>query len=75
MKISNVLLFMVLALAACNQPQQLAFKSNGRVDYCITHDEEIMLDSIQHKTFLYFLNEHHPEIGRASCRERVFFDV
>lgn len=68
MKINKVLLFMVLALTACNQPQQLAFKSNGRVDYSITHDEEIMLDSIQHKTFLFFLNEHHPNWGIVKDR-------
>ena len=59
---------MVLALAACNQPQQIDFKSKGRVDYPITRDEEIVLDSIQHKTFLFFLNEHHPEWGIVKDR-------
>jgi hypothetical protein len=68
MKIGKVLLFMVLALSACNQPQQLVFKSNGRVDYPITRDEEIILDSIQHKTFLFFLNEHHLEWGIVKDR-------
>ncbi len=72
MNISKILLFVVLALAAYNQPQQLAFKSNGRVDYHITHDEEIMLDSIQHKTFLFFLNEHHPDWGIVKDRAANF---
>ncbi len=68
MKIGKVLLFMVLALAACNQPQQIEFKSKGRVDYPITRDQEIVLDSIQYKTFLFFLNEHHPEWGIVKDR-------
>lgn len=68
MKIGKVLLFMVLALSACNQPQQLVFKSNGRVDFPISRDEELLLDSIQHKTFLFFLNEHHAEWGIVKDR-------
>ena len=50
------------------QPQQLVFKSNGKVNYPLTPDEETMLDSIQHKTFLFFLNEHHPEKGIVKDR-------
>jgi hypothetical protein len=68
MKIGKALLLMILALAACDPPQQLEFKSKGRVDYSITHDEEILLDSIQHKTFLFFLYEHHPEWGIVKDR-------
>lgn len=68
MKISKYLLFTVIALAACNNPQQIEFKSQGRVDYPISHDEETLLDSIQHKTFLFFLNEHHPEWGIVKDR-------
>ncbi len=69
MKISKALLivgFYVLIGAA--QPQQLVFKSNGRVNYPITKDDERMLDSIQHKTFLFFLNEHHLEKGIVKDR-------
>ncbi len=54
---------MTLGLAACNQPKQLVFESNGRVDYPLTAQEETLLDTIQKKTFLFFLNEHHPEWG------------
>ncbi len=68
MKFSIFILLMVLALHACNQPKQLVFKSNGEVDYQVTPDEETMLDSIQHKTFLFFLNEHHPEWGIVKDR-------
>ncbi|MDD2550606.1 MAG: glucoamylase family protein [Bacteroidales bacterium] len=61
MKINKVLLLIILALTACQQPKQLAFESNGRVEYPLTVQEEAMLDSIQQITFLFFLNEHHPE--------------
>lgn len=57
-----------MALAACGHPKQTVFKSNGGVNYPITNDEEIMLDSIQYKTFLFFLNEHHPEWGIVKDR-------
>lgn len=63
MKINKVLLLIIMTVAACQQPEQLVFESNGRVDYPLTVQEEAMLDSIQHKTFLFFLNEHHPEWG------------
>ncbi|HCX98717.1 MAG TPA: Tat pathway signal protein [Bacteroidales bacterium] len=63
MKINKVLLLMILVIAACNQPKQLAFESKGKVDYPLTVQEEAMLDSIQQITFLFFLNEHHPEWG------------
>ena len=67
MKIKNqtiirvVALFVVLTLIACQQTQQIFFKSNGKVDFPLTADEALMLDSIQQKTFLFFLNERHPE--------------
>jgi hypothetical protein len=68
MRISKLLLFLTLLFAACSQPQQLVFNSKGKINYPITSSEEIMLDSIQHKTFLFFLNEHHPEWGIVKDR-------
>jgi hypothetical protein len=68
MKIKKSLLILVMALAACNQPKQFVFESKGKVDYPITPEVEIMLDSIQQKTFLFFLNEHHPEWGIVKDR-------
>ena len=71
MKNIKVLFFVVLTLTACEppqKPQQLVFKSQGKVNYPLTSDEELMLDSIQHKTFLFFLNEHHPEWGIVKDR-------
>jgi hypothetical protein len=66
--ISIAVLFVVFTFAACRQPPQLAFKSGGRVNYPLTPDQESMLDSIQRKTFLFFLNEHHPEKGIVKDR-------
>lgn len=50
------------------QSQQLVFKSHGKISYPLTTDEEAMLDSIQRKTFLFFLKEHHPEKGIVKDR-------
>jgi hypothetical protein len=49
-------------------PQKVQFKSHGKVDYAISAADEAMLDSIQQKTFLFFLNEHHPEWGIVKDR-------
>lgn len=57
-----------LVLAACSQTQQPVFNSQGSVDYALTTDDEVMLDSIQKKTFLFFMGEHHPEWGIVKDR-------
>jgi hypothetical protein len=62
LKIIKILLLSFFLAAGCNSQQQI-FKSNGKVNYSLTVDEEEMLDSIQHKTFLFFLNEHQPKTG------------
>jgi len=58
----------ILGNSACTQSEQLKYKSFGKVDYPVTPEELAMLDSIQYKTFLYFLNEHHPETGIVKDR-------
>ena len=69
MNVSKVLLLIVLTLVACGQPEQTAeFRSFGKVVYPLTLEEETMLDTIQQKTFLFFLNEHHPEWGIVKDR-------
>ena len=68
-KINTVLLFAIFStVSGCAQKQQPAFKSFGKVNYAITAEESAMLDSIQHKTFLFFLHEHHPEKGIVKDR-------
>ena len=69
MKISKILLFVVFTFSiGALQPQNIVFRSNGKVNYPLTPAEESMLDSIQHKTFLFFLNEHHPIKGIVKDR-------
>lgn len=47
---------------------QIIFSSQGKIDYPLTADDEAMLDSIQLKTFQFFLHEHHPEWGIVKDR-------
>jgi len=67
-KIISALLIAGFTLMACEIPQQTVYKSQGKVNYPLTKDYEIMLDTIQQKTFLFFLNEHHPEWGIVKDR-------
>jgi len=57
-----------ILVAGITQAQNIVFKSHGKVNYPVTSDEVAMLDSIQRKTFLFFLNEHHPEFGIVKDR-------
>ncbi len=69
MKISKILLFAVLTFTiGAVQSQNIIFRSRGKVNYQVAPGEMAMLDSIQHKTFLYFLNEHSPEKGIVKDR-------
>ncbi len=57
-----------LVLASCSQQAQVTFVSKGKVDYQLSPDETAMLDSIQKKTFQFFLMEHHSEWGIVKDR-------
>jgi hypothetical protein len=64
MKISKVFALGVMAAVICAAtPPVTVFKSGGKVNYALTPGDESMLDSIQHKTFLFFVNEIQPEKG------------
>ncbi|MCX6284745.1 MAG: Tat pathway signal protein [Bacteroidetes bacterium] len=69
MKIRNslMILFFILSMVAL-QAQNTIFKSHGKVIFPLTSGDEKMLDSIQHKTFLFFLHEYHPEKGIVKDR-------
>jgi hypothetical protein len=67
-RICTVVLFAVFAFSSCDKPQGIEFRSNGKVDYPLTAEDEAMLDSIQQRTLLFFLNEHHPEWGIVKDR-------
>lgn len=68
MRTIYLIMLAVLLLASCNQQAQTNFTSKGRVSYNLTAGEEAMLDSIQQKTFQFFLMEHHPEWGIVKDR-------
>lgn len=68
MKINLIVLFVFLSFSACEMPQERVFKSFGKVDYPTTNEDEMLLDSIQYKTFLFFLHEHHPQWGIVKDR-------
>jgi hypothetical protein len=68
-KLSNiVLLVLFMTASGCAHSQKSVFKSHGKVNYPVTPADVAMLDSIQHKTFLFFLNESHPEKGIVKDR-------
>jgi len=60
----------VLLLASCARQQTPAYRSQGPVDFPLTADDEAMLDSIQHRTFMFFTGEHHPEWGIVKDRTK-----
>ncbi len=65
----KIILFIALLCLACS-PQQpaLEFRSFGKIDYPVTANDEQMLDSIQRKTFQFFMGEHHAEWGIVKDR-------
>jgi hypothetical protein len=65
---NTIVLLAALIMASCGHSLQIEFKSNGKINYPLTPNDEAMLDSIQKKTFLFFLNEHHPEWGIVKDR-------
>jgi hypothetical protein len=69
MKYFRLAILSIIVLAACGQTNQaIDYKSFGKVNYQMTSADELMLDSIQQKTFLFFLHEHHPEWGIVKDR-------
>jgi len=58
----------LILMAGCNRQQQVDFISHGPVKYPLTNADELMLDSVQHSTFLFFMREHHPEWGIVKDR-------
>lgn len=63
-----IVLSAFIFMAGCGQARMVEFKPGGAVKYELSEDDEFMLDSIQHKTFLFFMDEHHPEWGIVKDR-------
>jgi len=68
MKKYLLLVLLLLMLGACQKGTEIKYKSMGKVDYAISPEDELMLDSIQRKTFEYFRHEHHPDWGIVKDR-------
>lgn len=66
--IIRIFLFLAIAVLSCKQQQPVEFKSNGKINFPLPAEDESMLDSIQHRTFLFFLGEHHPVNGIVKDR-------
>jgi len=63
-----LLLLIALLFMEFVQAQSLVFKSHEKVQYPLSADETAMLDSIQLKTFAFFMNEYHPDWGIVKDR-------
>ncbi len=68
MRVKTLIILLLVASTACQHTQQVYYKSFGRIDHPLLPEFEAMLDSIQQKTFLFFVNEHHPEWGIVKDR-------
>lgn len=62
------LLLLILSAGCSNQLQKSASYAPYSGNYKLTNEETILLDSIQHKTFLFFMNERNPENGLVKDR-------
>ncbi len=65
---AKLALLLVLVLTAFAPSLQQDFKSGGKINYPMTREDELLLDSIQRRTFLFFKGEHHPEWGIVKDR-------
>ncbi|MCU0460077.1 MAG: hypothetical protein MUE37_13425 [Bacteroidales bacterium] len=66
----SILIAILALLAGCGNKDEAVFRSLGRVEYPLAADDELMLDTIQKKTFLFFMGEHHPEWGLVKDRTK-----
>jgi hypothetical protein len=60
----KIILLVVFVFVECKaQQDNIVFKSKGKVDYPLSNDETKLLDSIQYRSLLFFLNEINTENG------------
>jgi hypothetical protein len=72
LKISQIAMLVLLLSTACCQTPLQKFISHGKIGYPLTKADEQMLDSIQQKTFQFFMGEHHPDWGIVKDRTMVW---
>lgn len=68
MKAGKIICILISFIIFSDTYSQNIFTSKGKIRYPVTASDEKMLDSIQQKTFLYFMNEHHPDWGIVKDR-------
>lgn len=66
--ILTIIFIIAVSSFSCKSQEKQYYKSFGKIDYTLNTADEKMLDSIQYKTFLFFLNEHHPDKGIVKDR-------
>ena len=65
----KLILLVLFFFVGCEaQQEQVVFKSKGRVEYPLSNSDVKLLDSIQYRTFLYFVNESNPKNGLVKDR-------
>ena len=68
-KTIKIILLVVFVFVGCKaQQDNIVFKSNGKIDYHLSNDDVTLLDSIQYRSFLFFINESNPENGLVKDR-------
>ena len=68
-KTIKIILLVVFVFVGCKaQQDNIVFKSNGKIDYHLSNDDVKLLDSIQYRSFLYFINESNSEKGLIKDR-------
>lgn len=59
----------LLTMNGCvGEKKSQEYYSQGKINYNLSKDDELMLDTIEQKTFQYFVDKHHPEKGIVQDR-------
>lgn len=62
------LLFLLISIGCSNQVERNVFYSQHPDNYKLNEVDIVLLDSIQHKTFLFFMNERNADNGLVKDR-------
>ncbi|HOW30286.1 MAG TPA: hypothetical protein PLP88_01865, partial [Bacteroidales bacterium] len=67
-RISKVLMMIIVLFTSCKPQHEMSYKAQGKINYEFPTADETMLDSIQQKTFQFFMHEKQPEWGIVKDR-------
>jgi hypothetical protein len=71
MRANNKILLLFICLfifTGCDKQDETVFTSKGKIEYPLSEDEIRLLDSVQYRSFLFFMNERNPENGLVKDR-------